>query len=142
MRPRTIPRSARITVSWAMLLTPFFFFSPLPGAWSAFPRLPSSPSQAPNPAMRDNDLAYDKPIIFFEADAQILVFYPNGDVIYRGRKLANDKAVVQALQEMLSLSPYRRAGGVTEVVAVFSTAWKSKYLLTIINPPGAPPEVL
>ena len=108
MRLSTLPRHARMTVSFALLLTPCLFFSSLPGAWSEVPSTPPLLPHVPNPATRDNDLDYNKPIIFFEEHSTILVFYPNGDIIYRGRKLTNDKAVVQALQELLSLSPCRR----------------------------------
>jgi hypothetical protein len=53
-------------------------------------------------------MPYNKPIIFFEEDSQILVFHPNGDIIHRGRKVTNDRAVVQALQEILRLSPCKQ----------------------------------
>ena len=48
---------------------------------------------------------YEKPIIFFREEANILVFHPNGDIIHRGRKVTNDHEIVLALQELLSLSP-------------------------------------
>jgi hypothetical protein len=107
MRLKAIPRHADVALSFALLLTLFLFFPRLPFAWSGFPHPPSPSPKLLDPAMRDNDLAYDRPIIFFEEDAQILVFYFNGDIIHRGHKLTNDKAVVRALQEILSLSPCR-----------------------------------
>jgi hypothetical protein len=51
---------------------------------------------------------YNKPIIFFEEDSNIVVFYPNGNIIHRGRKVTNDYEIVRALQEILSLSPCRQ----------------------------------
>ena len=51
---------------------------------------------------------YAKPIIFFQEDADILVFHPNGDIVHRGRKATNDQDIVLALQEILSLSPCRQ----------------------------------
>ena len=51
---------------------------------------------------------YEKPIIFFREDSNILVFHPNGDIIHKGRKVTNDQDIVLALQEILSLSPCRQ----------------------------------
>ena len=44
-------------------------------------------------------------MIFFGEYAQILVFYPNGDIIHRGQKVTTNHAIVRALQEILALSP-------------------------------------
>jgi hypothetical protein len=48
---------------------------------------------------------YNKPIIFFDEHATILIFYPNGDIVHRGRKITQDSEVVRAPQEIVSLSP-------------------------------------
>ena len=48
---------------------------------------------------------YEKPIVFFREEADVLVFHPNGDIIHRGRKVTNDQEIVLALQELLYLSP-------------------------------------
>ena len=88
----------------ALLLTLILFLGVM-FAWNAPPPAPPPPSQVPDRVSPYNDLAYNKPIIFFEEDSQILVFYPNGDIIHRGRKVTNDRAVVRALQEILRLSP-------------------------------------
>jgi hypothetical protein len=77
-----------------------------PQSWGAPSPPPATALHATTPPPPDED--YNKPIIFFEEDSTILVFYPNGDIIYRGRKITTDYEVVRALQEILSLSPCRR----------------------------------
>src|SRR4029450_4332531 len=65
----------------------FFFILSLSLAAS----LARSSQPAPPPATLDltdqvrkyDDSDYNKPIIFFDEHATILVFYPNGDIIYR-----------------------------------------------------------
>ena len=67
--------------------------------------VPLTPSAEPPVGIQALEPAYEKPIIFFREEANILVFYPNGDIIHRGRKVTNDQEIVLALQELLSLSP-------------------------------------
>jgi hypothetical protein len=95
-------------VGFALVLTALNVFPLATLTGGASPAAPQASSQTPDLVNKHNDLAYDKPIIFFEEDSQILVFYPNGDIIHRGRKLTNDRAVVRALQEILSLSPCKK----------------------------------
>jgi hypothetical protein len=97
-----------IRAGWVVLFTTLSLFPLTPQVWSA-PSPPLATALHATPPPQPDADAYNKPIIFFEEDSTILVFYPNGDIIYRGRKLTNDYEVVRALQEILSLSPCRRA---------------------------------
>jgi hypothetical protein len=95
-------------IGFAFLLSVISCFSLASLARSAQPTIPSPASETPDLVSKHGDMPYNKPIIFFEENTQILVFYPNGDIIHRGRKVTNDRAVVQALQEILRLSPCRK----------------------------------
>ena len=72
------------------------------GSQKAIPLIPAA-----EPPIGTQTLAplYEKPIVFFREEVDVLVFHPNGDIIHRGRKVTNDQEIVLALQELLSLSP-------------------------------------
>ena len=96
-----------ILSSCVAICTSLSLFSLTSQAWSAPFSPPALSLPAPTPPQSEENV-YNKPIIFFEEDSTILVFYPNGDMVYRGRKITTDAEVVRALQEILSLSPCRR----------------------------------
>ena len=100
-------------------LTIASFFVVVTFAHSAYPSAPSAADRSSNFPLPDQNLgqdlgqdqnqdqSYDKPIIFFREDTHILVLYPNGDIVHRGRKVTTDQEVVRAMQEILALSPCR-----------------------------------
>jgi hypothetical protein len=92
-------------------LTIASFFVIVTFAQSAYPPSPSSADRSSDFPLPGEDLSqdqsYDKPIIFFREDTHILVLYPNGDIVHRGRKVTTDQDVVRAMQEILALSPCR-----------------------------------
>ena len=96
MRPRIIPPPFPGQGRFVLfLLLTLWLMAPL--AWSSQPSPPPAPLTLPDPTRQSDDAAYNQPIIFFEEGSTILVFYPNGDIIYRGRKLTRDAEVVRAL---------------------------------------------
>ena len=101
-------RSLIAVIVCAVLLAALILLLGVMLTWSAPSSAAPPSSHVPDRVGPYNELAYDKPIIFFDEHAQILVFYPNGDIIHRGRKVTTDRAVVRALQEILSLSPCRQ----------------------------------
>jgi hypothetical protein len=95
-----------VFASCLAIFTILSLFPFTPQSWGAPSPPPATSLHATTQPQPEED--YNKPIIFFEEDSTILVFYPNGDIIYRGRKITTDYEVVRALQEILSLSPCRR----------------------------------
>jgi len=77
-------------------------------ARSSQPPPPPATLDLTDQVRKHDDSDYNKPIIFFNEQATILIFYPNGDIVHRGRKITKDSEVVRALQEILALSPCRR----------------------------------
>ena len=108
MRPRTIPLLFPMPAYFVLLFLVLALLLTTLSAWSSQSPPPPTPLTLTDRTQQHDDSAYNEPIIFFEEDSTVLVFYPNGDIIYRGRKLTKDYEVVRALQEILSLSPCRR----------------------------------
>src|SRR5262245_19704977 len=107
MNPKPTPLFLSVHVSFVF----FFILSVVLTASLARSSQPVSPPATldlTDQVRKYDDADYNKPIIFFDEHATILVFYPNGDIVHRGRKITKDYEVVRALQEILSLSPCRR----------------------------------
>ena len=100
-----------MAIGSALTLVSFAVVVPL--AQSAYPPARSSADPSSHFSLPDQKFSqdldqkqsYDKPIIFFREDTHVLVLYPNGDIVHRGRKVTTDREVVQAMQEILALSP-------------------------------------
>ena len=108
MKPTPLSLRVSIPVTILLLLSLLTLLRPESPAWSSQSSPPPASLNITDHTRQSDNAAYNKPIIFFDENSTILVFYPNGDIIYRGRKLTRDYEVVRALQEILSLSPCRR----------------------------------
>jgi len=103
-----IPLFLAVPVGFVVFCFLLSVVMPASPARSSQPSPPPAPLDLTDQVRKHDDSDYNKPIIFFDEQATILVFYPNGDIIYRGRKITKDYEVVRALQEILALSPCRR----------------------------------